>query len=86
MLQYAYALDTTVFPPPEHHRLGYTPEQYLTGWREIERAVDLGLARSIGCSNMTAKKLEALLRDARIKPGAPASHTCTRSLLLRKSH
>jgi alcohol dehydrogenase (NADP+) len=30
-------------------------------WRELEAAVDAGSVRSLGCSNMTAKKLHALL-------------------------
>lgn len=56
------------FPPPEEWRLGYTPEQYLAVWRELEGAVDRGLVKHIGTSNMTARKLEALLAQARIRP------------------
>lgn len=58
------------FPPPEEFRLGYTPEQYLAVWRELEKAVDAGKARHIGTSNMSARKLEALLASARVRPAA----------------
>jgi diketogulonate reductase-like aldo/keto reductase len=37
-------------------------------WRELERLVELGMARHIGTSNMTIPKLRLLLRDARVKP------------------
>ena len=39
-------------------------------WRQMERLVDLGLARNIGMSNMTIPKLEAVLPLLRIKPVA----------------
>jgi alcohol dehydrogenase (NADP+) len=48
----------------------YRPEHYLATWRQLEQAVDLGLVRHIGTSNMTIPKLAALLRDARIPPAA----------------
>lgn len=47
---------------PTHH-----PTQAAV-WAEMEKAVDAGLTRAIGCSNMTAKKLAALLTTARIVP------------------
>ena len=37
-------------------------------WRQMERLVDMGLAKSIGMSNMTVPKLEAVLPLCRIKP------------------
>ena len=47
-----------------------SPEAYLAVWREMEAAVDAGLVRSLGCSNMTAAKLHALCAPgaARILP------------------
>jgi alcohol dehydrogenase (NADP+) len=46
----------------------YLHENFMSTWRQMERLVDLGLARHIGTSNMTIPKLQLLLRDARVKP------------------
>ncbi|HUK16012.1 MAG TPA: aldo/keto reductase [Bryobacteraceae bacterium] len=46
----------------------YAHEQFMKTWRQMEKLVDLGLARHIGTSNMTIPKLELLLRDACIPP------------------
>jgi alcohol dehydrogenase (NADP+) len=37
-------------------------------WRCMERLVDAGLARALGVSNFSSRKLEALLASARCKP------------------
>jgi alcohol dehydrogenase (NADP+) len=70
------------WPFPNHHPPGcdvsernvhsqpYIHANYMATWREMERLVDLGLARHIGTSNMTIPKLKALLADARIPPVA----------------
>jgi diketogulonate reductase-like aldo/keto reductase len=46
----------------------YVHADFMKTWRQMERLVDMGLARHIGTSNMTVPKLQLLLRDARIKP------------------
>ena len=46
----------------------YVHEAFMRTWRQMERLVDLGLARHIGTSNMTIAKLRLLLRDSRIRP------------------
>lgn len=46
----------------------YCHGQYMQTYRELEKAVDMGLIRHIGTSNMTQKKLEPVLREARIRP------------------
>ena len=48
----------------------YIHADFMKTWRQMERLVDMGLARHIGTSNMTVPKLQLLLRDARIKPAA----------------
>lgn len=58
----------SAFPAPVENRLGYDAAAYLAVWREMEKAVDAGKAKAIGTSNMSAKKLAALLADARVKP------------------
>jgi diketogulonate reductase-like aldo/keto reductase len=70
------------WPFPNHHDPGvavtarthgarpYIHADYMATWREMEKLVAMGLVRHIGTSNMTIPKLELLLRDARIQPGA----------------
>lgn len=67
---YALAPDSTASPPLPAARRGYSAEAYLATWRAMEACVDAGLARSLGCSNMTAAKLAALLPAARVRPVA----------------
>lgn len=43
-------------------------DEFMDCWRQMERLVDMGLVRSIGMSNMTIPKLEAVLPQCRIKP------------------
>jgi diketogulonate reductase-like aldo/keto reductase len=68
------------WPFPNHHPPGcdvtsrspgarpYLHDAYMRTWAQMEKLVDLGLARHIGTSNMTIPKLERVLRDARIRP------------------
>ncbi len=46
----------------------YIHEEFMKTWRQMEKLVELGLARHIGTTNMTIPKQELLLRDARIQP------------------
>ena len=46
----------------------YVHQEFMETWAQMERLVDMGLVRHIGTSNMTAPKLELVLRDARIPP------------------
>ncbi len=46
----------------------YIHENFMRTWRQMERLVELGLARHIGTSNMTVPKLKLLLRDCRVRP------------------
>ena len=39
-----------------------------TTWRDLEALVELGLVRTIGVSNFSIKKLEELLKVAKIVP------------------
>jgi len=45
-------------------------EEFMSVWQQLEQLVDVGLAKSIGMSNMTIAKLEAVLPLCRIKPTA----------------
>ncbi len=48
----------------------YIHANYMATYRELEKAVDAGLIRHIGVSNMTRPKMEPVLADARVKPAA----------------
>jgi len=48
----------------------FSVDRYMATWRQMERLVDAGLTRSIGMSNMTVSKLEAVLPLCRIVPAA----------------
>ena len=43
-------------------------EEFMACWQQLEKLVDMGLVKSIGMSNMTIPKLEAVLPLCRIKP------------------
>jgi diketogulonate reductase-like aldo/keto reductase len=70
------------WPFPNHHAAGVSVDsrdphavpfdlgRYMQTWAQMERLVVRGLVRNIGTSNMTISKLEGLLRDATIRPGA----------------
>ncbi len=70
MTHWPFALDpaSTASPPLPECRRGYSPAAYLATWRALEACVDAGLVRSLGASNMTARKLAALLPHARHAP------------------
>ncbi len=46
----------------------FSAERFMATWRQCERLVDMGLAKTIGMSSMTIPKLEAVLPLCRIKP------------------
>jgi diketogulonate reductase-like aldo/keto reductase len=46
----------------------YVHDNFMRTWRQMEKLVDMGLARHIGTSNVTIPKLRWLLRDCRIRP------------------
>ena len=52
------------------HAVPYDHDRFMNTWLQMERMVSRGLVRHIGTSNMTIKKLSAVLQDAEIKPEA----------------
>lgn len=46
----------------------FSVDRFMATWRQMERLVDMGLARNIGMSSMTIPKLQAVLPLCRIKP------------------
>ena len=43
-------------------------ERFMSTWKQMEEIADMGLAKTIGMSNMTIPKLKAVLPLCRIKP------------------
>ncbi len=48
----------------------FSAKEYMGVWRQCEELVESGLVKHIGMSNMTVKKLEAVLPLCRIRPAA----------------
>ena len=46
----------------------FSADGFMSVWKQMERVSDMGLARYIGMSNMTVKKLDAVLPLCRVKP------------------
>lgn len=46
----------------------FSVDLFLAAWRQMEKLIDMGLAKNIGMSSMTIPKLEAVLPLCRIKP------------------
>jgi len=63
----AYKEEGTLFPE-EDGKVLYSDADYLDTWKEMEKLVDQGLAKSIGLSNFNSEQLERVLANARIKP------------------
>jgi len=70
------------WPFPNHHAPGcdgdvrnpgakpFDKDEYVKVWRQMEKLMYMGLVRSLGMSNMTIKKLDAVLPQCRIRPVA----------------
>uniref|UniRef100_A0A1B6CEA4 NADP-dependent oxidoreductase domain-containing protein n=1 Tax=Clastoptera arizonana TaxID=38151 RepID=A0A1B6CEA4_9HEMI len=54
--------------PEENGKTLYSTSNYLDTYKELEKAVDLGLVKSIGVSNFNSKQLDEIFKIARIKP------------------
>lgn len=65
---YAYKEGEDLFPLGEDGKIAFSSVDYLETWREMEKAVDAGLAKSIGISNFNKAQTERLLDSCRIKP------------------
>lgn len=64
----AYQEDGELFPKDKDGQTAYSLVDYVDTWRELEKAVDEGLIKSIGVSNFSRSQVERVLSMARIKP------------------
>lgn len=57
-----------VFPKDANDKVLFSDADYVDTWKEMEKLVDDGLAKSIGISNFNKKQTERILAIARIPP------------------
>lgn len=65
---FAYKEEGDLFPRDSDDKLVFSSVDYLDTWRELEKAVDAGLVKSIGVSNFNRAQTQRLLDACRIKP------------------
>jgi aldehyde reductase len=64
----AYKEGDILFPTDASGKVQYSDADYLDTWKEMEKAVDDGLVKTIGVSNFNKRQLERLLANCRIQP------------------
>lgn len=57
-----------LFPKDDKDQVAMSSVDYVDTWKEMEKAVDDGLVKSIGISNFNRNQTERILSIARIKP------------------
>lgn len=65
---HAYKEGGELFPTDASGKVQYSDADFVETWKEMEKAVDDGLAKSIGISNFNKRQIERLLASARIPP------------------
>uniref|UniRef100_U5EWM3 Putative aldo/keto reductase family n=1 Tax=Corethrella appendiculata TaxID=1370023 RepID=U5EWM3_9DIPT len=63
-----YKEGDSLFPKDENGIFYRSDVDYLDTWKEMEKLVDAGLAKSIGVSNFNARQIDRVCESARIKP------------------
>jgi len=64
----AYKEEGELFPNDSNGKVVYSSVDFVDTWRELEKLVDAGLAKSIGLSNFNKAQTQRVLDIARIKP------------------
>ena len=57
-----------MFPRDENNDIIHCDSSFLDTWGEMEKAVEMGLVKSIGVSNFSAEQVQAILDVCKIKP------------------
>lgn len=65
---FAYKENDGTFPKDAEGKPAYSSVDYVDTWKELEKAVDDGLCKSIGISNFNKRQTERILENCRIKP------------------
>jgi aldehyde reductase len=64
----AYKEGESLFPRNEDGTLAFSTSNYVDTWKEMEKLVEDGLAKSIGVSNFNKRQIECILAVAKIPP------------------
>lgn len=65
---HAFKEGGSLFPQDENEKMLFSNVDFVDTWKEMEKAVDDGLVKSIGISNFNKRQLEKLLSNCRISP------------------
>jgi len=65
---FAYKEEGELFPRDANDKIEFSSVDYLDTWKELEKAVDAGLVKSIGVSNFNQAQIKRLLDTCHIKP------------------
>lgn len=65
---FAYKEEGELFPRDDKEQILFSSVDFLDTWKELEKAVDAGLLKSIGISNFNKAQIQRLLENCRIKP------------------
>ncbi|XP_031618867.1 aldo-keto reductase family 1 member B1-like isoform X2 [Contarinia nasturtii] len=65
---FAYKEDGDLFPKDENDKILFSDVDYVDTWKEMEKAVELGLVKSIGISNFNAAQTKRIVEASTIKP------------------
>lgn len=70
---FAFKEGDSLFPQDEKENFLFSYVDFVDTWKEMEKAVDDGLTKSIGISNFNKHQMQKLLANCRIPP---AVHQC----------
>lgn len=65
---FAFKEGDDLFPTDDKENMLFSNVDFVDTWKEMEKAVDDGLTKSIGISNFNKNQMEKLLANCRIKP------------------
>lgn len=65
---HAFKEEGPLFPQDENEKMLFSNVDFVDTWKEMEKAVDDGLVKSIGISNFNKRQMEKLLANCRIPP------------------
>lgn len=65
---HAFKEDGDLFPKDDKENILFSNADFVDTWKEMEKAVDDGLVKSIGISNFNKRQMEKVLANCRIQP------------------
>lgn len=65
---HAFKEEGPLFPKGDGENIAFSNVDFVDTWKEMEKAVDDGLVKSIGISNFNKRQMEKLLSGCRTKP------------------